>query len=395
MLKIEESSQQYRNALFHLGFRPFFIAASLFAIVSMLLWLFSTSFGMLPLANSRLTPVAWHGHELVYGYSMAVIAGFLLTAVRNWTNVQTVHGPALAVLAALWILARVMPFVPGSYNLWLMAIFDTAFMLGALLGVLYPILKVRQFKQLSVASILLILIIGNGLFYYFILSDVAQWNFANHLGLYCVLVLIMLMARRVIPFFIEKGVDYPVRIKNILWLDVAIMTCVVLFAVSRLGLIHIDVSSWLAWVLLVLNTVRLWQWHTAGIWCKPLLWSLYLAYAMIVIGFGLSAFPMLSSTFAIHALAVGGIGLMTISMMSRIALGHTGRNVFEPPRILIPVFVLLLLACFARVFMPMFNVEFFNVWILIAQFCWVTAFSLFAWVCIPMLYKPRVDGRYG
>jgi len=396
MLNIESPNQHYKNALWHLGFRPFFIGAALFALLSMLLWLGSTTFNMLPLATHRLLPVQWHGHEMIYGYSLAVIAGFLLTAVRNWTNVDTVNGPMLAVLSVLWLLARVMPFVPFDIHLWLMALFDIAFQCGLLIAVLVPILKVRQWRQLGIVFILLLLLVGNVLFYVSVLSSSGlSWRLATLIGLYGVLAMILLMARRVVPFFIEKGVGYPVQLKNSLWLDSFIFVIFVLFAINQLKVLPVDLAPWLALTLAILNIIRLAMWHTPGIWRKPLLWSLYLAYVFIVIGFVLSVFATLLSTIALHAFAVGGVGLMTIGMMSRVALGHTGRNVFDPPRILVPIFTLVLLGAVARVLLPLFDMQHYPAWLLVAQMCWIIAFGLFAWVYVPMLYQPRVDGRYG
>jgi len=395
MLNIEPPPQQYKYALWHLGFRPFFISAILFAIIAMVLWAGMTSLGFsfrLP-----LNPVTWHSHEMVYGYSLAVIAGFLLTAVRNWTNEQTVHGPILAVLVVLWLLARIVPFVPFAFNTILMAIADMAFGLGLLGAILHPIYKARQWKQQAfVILFLLALVAGNLLFYLslFHLNELRP-TFAISFGLYFILAIILLMARRVIPFFIEKGVGYSVQLKNWLWLDISVQVLFVAFVLSELELLSDELAPWLAIILVVLNSIRLWQWHTRGIWYKPLLWSLYLAYAFITAGFLLAAIPKIPPFLTLHAFAVGGVGLMTIGMMSRVAIGHTGRNVFEPPRILMLIFIVMLFAMIARVILPLITMQFYSVWLFIAQLCWITSFALMAWVYVPMLYQPRVDGRYG
>lgn len=395
MLNIEPAPQQYKHALWHLGFRPFFIGAMLFAIIAMALWLAITGLNFSPALS--FNPVTWHSHEMVYGYALAVIAGFLLTAVRNWTNVQTAHGPLLAVLAGLWLLARLMPFIPLSFNTLLMAVLDMAFGLGLCIAILHPIHKARQWKQQSFVMLFLLLLVAGNLLFYLSLLHIVKLPpaFAISFGLYFVLAIILLMARRVIPFFIEKGVGYPVKINNPLVLDISIIVLYIAFALSKLELPTDDYVPWLSVVLVMLNAIRLWQWHTPGIWRKPLLWSLYLAYGFIVLGFALSAIVTLISTIALHAFAVGGVGLMTIGMMARVALGHTGRNVFEPPRILIPIFILMLLAVIARVLLPLITMQFYSAWLLIAQLSWIASFALLAWVYVPMLYQPRVDGRYG
>lgn len=395
MLNIEESKQTYTNALWHLGFRPFFIVAGVFATLSMLLWLVLSHFTQAPLVM-EIVPSVWHGHEMVYGYSMAVIAGFLLTAVQNWTGVKTLSGTGLVVLVLLWCLARIMPFINITSAPWVMALSDLAFMLGLILAVVFPIVKVRQWKQLGIVTILLVMATGNSLFYLSLLKEIQlPLQFSVYLGLYFVLALILLMARRVVPFFIEKGVDETVTIKNWFWLDVLVIVFFIFFVLSRLAVISPTLTMSLSLVLVVLNGIRLWQWHTPGIWRKPLLWILYLAYTCLVLAFVLFAIPSVSAFIALHAFAVGGIGLMTLGMMCRVALGHTGRNVSDPPLVLIPIFSLMLLAVISRVVLPLIAVQQYNLWIIISQVFWILSFVLFSWVYIPILYKPRVDGRYG
>ncbi|HEY0635871.1 MAG TPA: NnrS family protein [Gammaproteobacteria bacterium] len=398
MLTIEEP-KQYRYALDHLGFRPFFLAGALYAVVVVALWFWLYHIDAALIRQPGLTPLVWHGHEMIYGYALAVIAGFLLTAVRNWTGVQTLHGPGLLALAALWLVARVMPFIDSAWSLPLMALLDLAFMLGLSGDILRAILKTRQWQQIGVLAKVLLLLLGN-VFYYLGMSghleSGVQWGL--YTGLYIILSLVLVMGRRVMPFFIEKGVGYPVELKNRGWLDITSL-------VLMLSLWIADVFARVPWLtalvaglLCVLHAVRLAGWYTPGIWKKQLLWVLYLAYVWIIAGFALrtaSALGMINPLIAVHAFAYGGIAIITIGMMARVSLGHTGRNVFDPPAILAPIFLLLLIGSLARVVMPLLLPHWYAYWIGLSQIVWIIAFAMFSWKYAPMLIRPRVDGRYG
>jgi uncharacterized protein involved in response to NO len=388
----------YRFALFHLGFRPFFLAAMIFAIVAMLFWLLLyLSLGNIHLVS--LTPVDWHAHEMIYGYSMAVIVGFLLTAIRNWTGIQTVHGPGLIVLVMLWLGARLMPFIPMDSNLQIMAGLDLMFMLGSLLVMSVPIVKAKQWNQMGIILIVSLLLIGNLLFYLGALQLLEQGvRWGLYVGLYVVLGMILIIGRRVIPFFIEKGVNGPVAIKNWHWIDITTVVLFILFAVLDVFTMYSRLVVGLALGLCLVNCIRLYGWYTSRIFSKPLLWVLYLAYIFLVAGFAMKVvgyFYGLSTTAYVHLFTIGGIGLMTTGMMARVTLGHTGRNVFEPPAILIAVFALLVVSVVFRVFLPLLLLEYYLWWIVLSQLVWIVAFSLLLWTYLPMLIKPRIDGRYG
>jgi uncharacterized protein involved in response to NO len=399
VMQIEERSARPRFALFELGFRPFFSMAGIFAVFGMLVWmliyLFSVSW---PLAG--LDPVTWHAHEMIYGYAMAVVAGFLLTAVSNWTGIRTWHGVPLAVLLACWFVARAAWMLPYAGSLPLAATADMLFMLGLVIGVSLPVIRARQWKQLGIVSKLGLMVLANGLFYAGALGLMEQgiyWGL--YLGLYLLLGLIFVMARRVLPFFIERGVKEDFKLRERQWLDVA--SLVLFFSWAVIDILTHQSSSLLAWLslgLAALHVQRLIDWHTPGIWQQPLLWSLYLAYAFLVSGFLLKAFSIwlgLSPYPSLHAFTVGGIGLMTVGMMSRVTLGHTGRNVFEPPRVVAFLFAAVVLAMFARVVLPLIDGGHYILWIGISQVAWIAGFAMFSMLYVPYLVRPRIDGRPG
>ncbi len=398
MLNIEEA-KDYKIALHHLGFRPFFLAATIFSVVSIFVWAWLYHIDANGLLHLSLNATTWHAHEMIFAYTFAVIAGFLLTAVGNWTNVQTLHGVPLMLLALLWLGARLAPFFQFTDAIVVMALLDMAFNVFFLLAIVHPIVLSKQWGQMGIVVIATLLCMSNGIFYLGMFDQVPGGMQAGlYSGLYLCVFLIMVMGRRVIPFFIEKGVDADVAIRNRQWVDISSMILMLTFVVLEVFLQQVQWAAVCVFILFILQVIRLYDWYTPGIWKKSLLWSLYIAYSWITVGFAMKAIgPVLSVNpmLATHALAYGGIGLMTLGMMSRVALGHTGRNVFQPPKILQWLFLILAIGIVVRVILPMFLSEHYTVLIGISQILWIIAFAGFVLVYMPMLIKPRVDGRYG
>jgi uncharacterized protein involved in response to NO len=384
-------------ALLNLGFRPFFLLAGIYALVSIFIWGGIYVYGW-HVSSLPFSPAYWHAHEMIFGYGMAVAAGFLLTATRNWTRIPTLSGSPLAGLTTLWLAARVIEWiVPGQ--IWPMMVPDLMFDLWLIVAVFSPILRAKQHDQIGMASKLVLLMLANLVFYLGVSGVLEQgiaWGLYS--GLYFLLALMFSMARRVMPFFIERGVGYPVTLKNRVWLDRAIIYMFVLFWVSDVFWKNADVTSGLAGLLFAAHTVRLAGWHTKGIWKKPLLWVLYLGYGGATFGFlikALTPFVFLLPFLDLHAFAVGGIAMMTAGMMARISLGHTGRNIQQHSRLLAPAFISLAAAFVARVILPMIVPMQYTLWIGLAQAAWLIAFALFVWVYAPILLKPRTDGMPG
>ena len=385
-------------ALFALGFRPFFIGASIFAIISMSLW-FSIYLFQLPLAFNTLTYTQWHGHEMIYGYGIAVIAGFLLTAIKNWTGIQTLHGKPLMGLFSLWVMARFL-LILGDHYLILAGFLDCGFIFLLGIAASKPIIQVKQWRQLLLLLLLSLLIIGNILFYLGGLTqDTNLINISLYGGLYLIIGLITVLSRRVVPFFIERGVGYPITLFNHQLLDASIIITLLGFLIFDQLLTNTLFSSIFSGLLFFGYSIRLIGWHTHGIWKNPLLWSLYLSLWSIALGFLLfSIMPYfnISKSIALHTFAIGGIGLMTLGMMARISLGHTGRNIHQDlPHIMKIGFYSLLLAMIVRVILPLAWPTHYLLWIVSAQILWIIAFAIFAISYIPILSRPRIDNLPG
>ncbi len=403
MIQLEITPPASRQPAFtHLGFRPFFLAAGLYALVGMLLWTALYSFNWQGL-HSDYPSTTWHAHEMVFGYAAAVVAGFLLTAIKNWTGLQTLNGTPLLLLAGLWLAARVLPFT-GLPLVWV-ALLDMLWLTSLLVAAAQPIIRAKQWNQAPIVGMVALLLLANALFYLGLLGIWAQGVQPGlYAGFYVIVALILTMGRRVIPFFIERGVDSPFTAQNRVWVDRASLILFLLFMLADLLAMASGHQSamWaaalLALVQVPLHLLRLRGWYHPNIWQKPLLWVLYLAYGWLIVGFALKFLSVaagISPFLAIHAFAYGGIATITVGMMARVTLGHTGRNVAEPPSLVSVIFGLLLIGTLVRVVAAGLFPQFYALWILMAQFIWIAAFALFVWLYAPMLIKPRVDGRYG
>lgn len=352
----------------------------------------------LPLQLTSVSAMQWHAHEMIYGYGLAIIAGFLLTAVKNWTGIQTLHGKPLLGLFTIWVIARML-LLGGTSYLVLAALADLLFGILLMVAIAYPIIKTRQWKQLAVISKLILIVTANILFYLGALGYMENGvHFSLYAGLYLIISLILVVGRRVIPFFIERGVSEKVTLRQYHWLDISILAFFLFLFINELFLQQAHITESSAAALFLLNGFRLYNWHTKGIWKAPLLWSLYLSSWLINIGFLLLAIaPWLAipGTLTLHLFTIGGIGLMTVAMMARVSLGHTGRNIKQPSPLLAYALAALILSAVFRVFLPLLDMQHYAWWIGASYFFWMLAFALFLVIYLPILIKPRPDGQPG
>jgi len=385
------------GALLSLGFRPFFLGAAVFAVIAIAAWTLVYTLA-LPLPLEMLPAFKWHAHEMIYGYSLAVIAGFLLTAVRNWTGMETLTGMPLLGLVALWAGGRIAMLF-GTGLAAAAAVLDVAFVFSLAGAVVVPLVRARLWKQMGILSKLVLMGVGSLAFYlgvYGYLDPGVHWGVYG--GLYLVVGLVLTMGRRVIPAFIERGVGYPVSLFNAKWVDIASLVLFVALFIVELFVRSPIAAAYLGAALFAVNLVRLAGWHTPGIWKKPLLWSLYVAYAFIVLGFlllALSGFAGTSKFLAIHSFAYGGIGIITSSMMVRVSLGHTGRDVHNPPAAAAYALLVLTAGALVRVLAPLVWPAHYAEWVAVSQVLWLVAFIALVAILFPILKAPRLDGLPG
>jgi uncharacterized protein involved in response to NO len=373
-------------ALWSLGFRPFYLLASAFAAVSMLFWIGHYG-GVLPGPPGGSQ---WHAHEMLYGYTMAVVAGFLLTAVPNWTGRPTPKGAALVALAALWVAGRVLvltPFATAS------ALANAAFPLAVAVAIGIPLVRARNRRNYFFVA-LLVLQGFAVLAFHLAQARLFAWppGASLQLGLDVVLFIMAVVGGRVIPMFTNNGVPGARATRHRLVENGALGGVLLLVATDVLP-VPGGVVAAIAWLVAAAHAVRLllWQpWLTAR---APLVWVLHLAYAWIVASLvlrGLAALGLVSPLLAVHALTIGAIGGMTIGMMTRTARGHTGRAlVADPGEVL--CFVLVAIAAVVRVFGAMAPPGFYLASVVLSGACWSAAFGLFAAISWPALTRPRTD----
>ncbi|MBU0499679.1 MAG: NnrS family protein [Gammaproteobacteria bacterium] len=391
VLQIEERKAPKRFALFELGFRPFFLLASLYAVVSATLWLAVYFFGA-PLVPAGLPSTYWHAHEMVFGYGFAVVAGFLLTVVHNWTGIQTIQNGRLATLVVLWLAGRLCYLFHAPWMIT--AAFDLLFALGLLIAATGPLYQARQWRNLSIFPTKVVLMgLANLLFYLGaagLLAEGLRWGL--YTGLYLLVALIFTMARRVVPFFIERGIGYPLQLRNS---KIADLTS--LFGLLGLWVAEMlaPASAWTVGLALITagaQVVRLNWWYARGMWSKPLIWVLWGGLAWVTLGLLMKALAEgsgLAFSFAAwHAIAYGGIGMVTVGMMARASLGHTGRSVLDPPKMLGPLFLALAIGAAIRSLIPALLPAWHGVAVAVSQLIWIGVFSLLFLRYLPLWIGP-------
>lgn len=342
-----------------------------------------------------LLPQSWHAHEMIYGYVYAVIAGFLLTAVRNWTKRDTAQGYALGMLVLLWLLAR-LAWLTDALNVWgVAALADLLWAAGLLFALSRPIVQARQWKQLIVLSKVALLLVGNCLCYLGLwLGDGTMFGWGLDLGFYVTVAYIVLISSRVMPFFIEKGTGVAITRDINPYVVVSSQVCMMCFVIAATFTPMWQGTAVLAAIVCLLHARRMVAWHCGAIWKKPMLWVLYLANLSIVLGFALVAASLhwsIAPMITLHVFAVGGIGLMSLGMMARVSLGHTGRDIYQPPRATVPAFVGLLMVLAARVLLPLVWPQYYVEWMRVAQLLWVVVFTVFALAYVSMWVTRRQD----
>jgi uncharacterized protein involved in response to NO len=361
--------------VFALGFRPLYLLAGLYAALGVPLWALQFS-GWLPGAN-----LYWHAHEMLFGYAFAVIAGFLLTAVRVWTGRPTPSGAPLAAIAALWLTARLV----ALHSLFLSSLVDAAFAAAVAWGIGQPILASRNRNGFF---IVLVLALGA--------ASVAfqAWpQVALAVGLDVVLLVIAIMGGRVIPPFTNNGAPGANARRNA-WLERAALGAVIL--ILLLDVLQLPVWP-VAFVAAALHAARLALWSPLATRGRPILWILHLSYAWVVVHLALRGFAGLALVppgLATHALTVGVIGGLTLGMMTRTSRGHTARPLKVGPWET-AAYVLVHLAALVRVFFPLVFPTLYPALILASGVLWSLAFALFTVVYIPILTRPRLDGQPG
>ena len=390
-----KSQNNFDLPLFALGFRTFFALAGLSALILIVIW--NALFKGTLTAENYFSGPYWHAHEMLLGYSVAVIAGFLLTAIKDWTGKATISGRQLAGLSLLWLYGRVVPFYEGLLPDVVIALIDFAFLPVLAFQISRFIIQSKQYKNFVFIGVLVLLMFGNGLIHAEILGfkQSTAWQ-GIQLCVATIIVVMLIVAGQVFPLFTERGLMATIVIKNSLLDGLSVVSALLVFGLQLFSSSGALLAIFAVFAALA-NAARLSGWYVQKIWYVPLLWILYTGYAWIILGFvltALSAFKLVTASTAIHAFTIGGVGVLTLGMMARVSLGLTGRALRASNSISI-AFVMINLAAFFGVILPMAMPNWYGASIYLSTMLWLLAFSLFVFVYTPMFTRQRLDGQAG
>ncbi|MFW5968092.1 MAG: NnrS family protein [Persicimonas sp.] len=383
------------RVIFAKGFRPFFLLAALFAVAFVPLWLIT--YGGHIDAAAHFSAAIWHGHEMIFGYTVAVVAGFLLTAVSNWTRRETATGGWLAGLCALWIVGRLAIIGAAWFPEWLVAAADLAFLPALVVAIGRPLWATNNRRNIKFVGILGLLWAANAAMHASAIGLVDGWERpALLLSLDLIIVIALIVGGRIIPMFTRNATGVATRshkwLERAVFVGVAASIAMYLVWPASLATAAVTAAAGLA------VAARMTHWGAKATWDKPILWVLHLGHAWIAVGLLLRAAAIVwtdvSAAMAIHALTVGAIGLLTLGMMARVALGHTGRRL-TVARPIAWAFGAIALAALFRTAAPIVAPAMYVDWVWVSSLLWAAAFLVYLVVYTPILVRPRADGRPG
>ncbi len=366
-------------AIFSKAYRPFFLGATLWAVISLILWILMLS-GTISLP-SAFSANEWHKHELLFGYTGAVIAGFLLTAIPNWTGRLPISGLRLFILVTVWLLARIVILFSANINPILVMLIDLAFPFLLSLSISIEIIAGKNWRNLRVLIVLLAFMLANFYFHIEVMNK-GYSQYSANLALAIIIILIMLIGGRIIPSFTRnwlvksKQTHLPTAFNRF---DIITM---IVSIIALLAFVFLSNQMLVAILMLfagLLNLIRLSRW--SGIYCtkQPMIFILHIAYLFIPLGFFALAISKISPSLineigALHLFSAGAIGVMTIAMMCRVSLAHGGQKP-EADKTISLIFIAIITSVILR-----FAADFFpsiSFIIHISASLWIVAFALF------------------
>jgi uncharacterized protein involved in response to NO len=377
-------------AIFSYGFRPFFFFGSIYAALAVMVWL-PVFHGHFELVNA-FAPRDWHVHEMLFGYAAAVVTGFLLTAIPNWTGGLPLQGKPLMILFATWVAGRLAVLASAEIGWAAAMVIDAVFLILVAAAAAREIIAGRKWNNLKVVAIVSLLALANIAFHleaHF--SGIA--DYASRGGIAFVIALIMLIGGRIVPSFTRNWLarrppgPMPVPFNRfdalVMAISVAALAIWIAAPTGKLAATALTAAG-------CLQVVRLVRWAGYRTAADRLVLILHIAYAFVPVGFllsGLGALDIILPSAGIHAWTAGAIGTMTLAVMSRASLGHTGRRLAAsiPTQL---VYAAIVVAALARICAAVLPDEMMT-FLPIAGFAWVIAFIGFAAVYAKVLCTPR------
>ena len=401
MMQITDLQKEQKiTPLLRLGFRPFFLSGAVFSFVAIILWLlmYKGAVNLLPLGGGYW----WHIHEMIFGFGCAIIAGFLLTAVQNWTGARGAQGTTLLVLFLFWLAGRVVVLLPELLGDTLTTVVDLSFLPAVAFVLAKPIIAAKQYRNLFFVPLLLLFTFANlemhlAIYY----PDTFSITFAGYAGVMLVTFLMSVMAGRVTPMFTANGTKTP-KATPLPWLDKVTNGSLGIAMLSLLLQPAVGFSETFFGVLLIIagvfQTMRWLRWRPWITLAVPLLWSIhisikFISFGLIILGVSY-LIPEIPTNHVWHLLTVGGMGGLILAMISRVSLGHTGRPL-SPPKAMTFAYIFIVLAALVRSIGPWGLPEKTLLFIDISGTFWLFAFGIFVVTYGPMLMSARKDGRPG
>ncbi|MEZ5566434.1 MAG: NnrS family protein [Gammaproteobacteria bacterium] len=387
------------TSLFAYAFRPHFLLVGLGGLCLIPFWTF-VYVNHSPLVGG-LPPSLWHAHEMLFGLVNAAIAGFLLTSVASWTGRKGFGGWPLIVMSALWVAARLLLASPVHGLAVAGVVVDLAF-LPALAALIAPPLLRENNRNTPLLAVVALLWLCNVAFFWTVATGHLQLaSRALVLTIDAIMILITVIGGRIVPAFTRTALRPAGRegiVRSAPGLRVAAIGAMIVVTLSDLVMPDYRLTGVVAAIAAGIHAIRLSQWGSLRTLRQPLVWVVHVAYAWLPVGLALKAFSLLAdgpgNQYWVHALTVGTFSMMIMGVMTRTALGHTGRPMTAHPLTTVS-YVLLLLAAVMRVFGPtVFGLR-FNSAIVVSAVLWTGAFALFLVIYLPILTRPRADGRPG
>ncbi|MGB6105485.1 MAG: NnrS family protein [Pusillimonas sp.] len=385
------SSQPDMRAFLSLGFRPLYIAGCGWALISIAIWIFAPHW-----LHSPLLGLAWHAHEMLWGFIATIAVGFLLTASATWTGFNPLKGTALGLVCLLWVVARAGFLIGGDTATQVACASELAFFGVSAACLMRVMIKGKSRRNYGLPLLVLGLGAADALYLRAALSgDYLLLMQRFDLGLICMAVIALLIARRVIPFFSMRmvpGLEIPMQVRSG-HVQMVIGTLAIVLGIAGQGPL-------MAVALAAVGLISLYQtlrWKPLAVLHKPMLWILYLGYIAMGVGLlfaawhasGLAQGILARAAVHVHIIGMGGFAVLIIGMVTRTALGHLGRPL-QLDRSMLLSYYLMLLAVALR--LAALWPSSAGLWLLQASaLCWMAAMALYLWRFIPILVRPRAS----
>jgi len=383
-----------KHVIFAKGFRPFFLLGALLG-ASLVLW-WAHAYDAALTGEPGLEGIGWHSHEMVFGFTAAILAGFLLTAVENWTGRPTARGTLLAVLVGLWAVGRLVGF--GGVTATIAGMAELSFLPVLTVVLAIPLVLSNSRRNYLLLAILPLLWVCDA-HHHLRASGLLPQSYlrSDLVAVDLIVVILIIITGRIVPLFTRNALQDE-SIRQVPGLSLAAIAAAIFVALVEIvapsGIVMAVVAG--AAGLLVLARSLRWGAHrTLG---RPILWVLHLGHAWIWVGLFLKAASaaglMVPASAATHALTAGAIGTLTLGMMARVTLGHTGRKLEVSPMMTAGFFAIVGSALL-RVFGPWLRPDLAGRFLVVAAGLWALAFALYVLVNARYLVTPRPDGKAG